>query len=115
PRQTVPFVVSKRRGANAVSTPAYDPGATKLPPRIPTGNAIALPNPWFRTVDRSQGFESWSALFVRENGRREQNHVHESNERHCDIVCRQIQWRERDTTLHLESKVDKQSANYGED
>ena len=62
-----------------------------------------------------QRVESYAVLFLRENDRREQNHVDEGNERHCDIVCRQIQWREREATLHLESKVDKQSANYGED
>ena len=59
--------------------------------RTPADNAMAIPNLWFRTVDRNQGFESWSALFLRENGRGEQNHVHEGNERHCDIVCRQVQ------------------------
>jgi|SRR6476659_8547383 len=59
--------------------------------RTPADNAMAIPNLWFRTVDRNQGFESWSALFLRENGRGEQNHVHEGNERHCDIVCCQVQ------------------------
>jgi len=58
---------------------------------MPADNVIALPNPWFRTVDQNQRFESGSALFLRENGGREQDHVDKGNERHCDIVCRQVQ------------------------
>lgn len=35
--------------------------------------------------------QPYVALFLRENSRREQNHVDEGNERHRDIVCRQVQ------------------------